>query len=159
MKAAKNYSKVYKCKKHFQRAVSIPILLLVVMVTITYAHTSLQSNTLQDQITSVVNTQTRVTLELQNVSIEEALEAVTEAAEVGLSYNADYIPDKTISVHFNKTPFYKAVEKILQGTGLQAGPTPGGLALMVSPKTDKKVAQETITGTVTNATDGTPLPG
>jgi TonB-dependent receptor len=71
-------------------------------------------------VQSKAQQKTSVTLNVTSVTIKQALATVAKQASLGIAYNADLLPDKTISLNLTNAGVEQALEKILAGTGLTA---------------------------------------
>ncbi len=100
-----------------------------------------------------------ITLDLEDVTFEEALSKIAEAASIGLSYDANLLPEKSVSMKIENALVMQAVNALLNGTGLQAAATPNGSTLMIEKAEAEIELFQDITGRVTDATTGEPLIG
>src|SRR5699024_7528168 len=105
-----------------------------------------------------------ITLELEQVPLEEALEQIAEQAEIGLYYNAAFLPEKTVSLRLQAVPLDQALRKVLEGTSLRVVTSGRNITLRqkkepVQMQRSVVSTQENITGTVTDAQSGETLPG
>lgn len=96
-----------------------------------------------------------ITLNLQNVSLSEALKKVAEVAGIGISYNADLISGKTVTVNLKKVTIKRAMKVILSGTDLEAYFSQKPEIIFVR----KKKQNFSVKGKVTDSSNGEPLPG
>lgn len=73
----------------------------------------------------------RVSLDLQNVRLEAALEAIDKQAKLELSYTARLVPlDRRVSIRVDSVTAKLALEQLLQGTGLRAVMTKSGTVIL-----------------------------
>jgi TonB-dependent starch-binding outer membrane protein SusC len=100
-----------------------------------------------------------ITLDLEDVTFEEALSKIAEEASIGLSYDANLLPEKSVSMKIENALVMQAVNALLNGTGLQAAATPNGSTLMIEKAEAEIELFQDITGRVTDATTGEPLIG
>ncbi|MEX0770339.1 MAG: SusC/RagA family TonB-linked outer membrane protein [Balneolaceae bacterium] len=117
--------------------------------------------------TSVQQINNLVTFEFENVPIKEALEKLAREANVGLSYNSDLLPDKRVSMKLKDIHVFHAVNKLLNGTGLEAGVSANRTAIIIQKVQDGNTAmnananifQEEVNGIVMDGRSGESLPG
>ncbi|MDZ7691036.1 MAG: carboxypeptidase-like regulatory domain-containing protein [Balneolaceae bacterium] len=105
-----------------------------------------------------------VSLHLEEESLNSALKQLARKANVGFSFNPEIIPDKSISANFESITVHEALSRLLEGTGLEVKlpPTRDVIVIKEKPQKGNEVApvlQTTVTGTVTDAQTGDPLPG
>lgn len=121
-----------------------------------------QQETTDHFVTVKVNPEYRlVSLELDNMMLIEALRQLAREVGVGLSFQPHLIPDKKVTLQLNNIPFYEALDKLLEGTNLEAI-LPSSRDVLVIQEKKKQLAkaiQQTITGKVTDAETGETLPG
>src|SRR5699024_962456 len=85
---------------------------------------------------------------------------VAQRVNVGISYNTKTVPDKRVTYRANNAPVYEVLETILTGTDLYATLSENQKIILIKKKPElQAVQQETITGTVTDASSGESLPG
>lgn len=100
--------------------------------------------------------------EFVGVPVETALKQLAKQANVGLSYDANLIPEKRVTVKFTNEHVIHAVNHVLEGTGLKAAVAPNGSTITIEKEyvaiPDLPI-MEAITGQVTDATTGEVLPG
>src|SRR5690625_5544070 len=82
-------------------------------------------------------------------------------AGIGISYDANLLPEKSASTSFQDTHVIQAVNELLEEWGLLAAIAPNGTTLIIEPQeeSDETYLQETITGRVTDSQTGEPLTG
>lgn len=121
-----------------------------------------------------------VSLDLEEVPLERALQRLARQGDLGLSYNPDHLPaDRTVSLHVEEASVAEVLRALIDGTGLQAYVSPRKEIVLVprdEAGTDTSqerlqleqvetqglvqlAVQRVITGTVTDAETGDPLPG
>lgn len=104
----------------------------------------------------------KISLNLKNVSLEEALEIIANEAQIGLSYNSSLLPKKSVSIVIEDALVMQAVNQILQDTGVEAAAAPNGSTLILRKKQPAVIDEyydETVTGVVRDAETGESLPG
>ena len=103
-----------------------------------------------------------ISLQLRRVTIERALQAVMEKSGISLSYSSAVVPlQRTVSVSVQDEPVVEALRQILGGAGVELWiSSEGRMALIpeARPVTVDPAMIGTITGHVTSASSGTPLP-
>jgi TonB-dependent starch-binding outer membrane protein SusC len=100
-----------------------------------------------------------ISLELNEVTIEEALSKIANEARIGLSYDANLLPQKSVSMQIENAFVIQAVNVLLEGTGLKAAAAPNGSTLMIEKAEEVEEYFQDITGRVTDASTGEPLIG
>src|SRR5699024_5557625 len=96
----------------------------------------------------------------KNVFLKDALHTLVRKANVGISYDTKTMPKKRVTYRANNAPIYKVLEAILTGTDLYATLSENQKVILIKKKPElQTVQQETITGTVTDASSGESLPG
>ncbi|KAA2239808.1 TonB-dependent receptor plug domain-containing protein [Chitinophaga agrisoli] len=95
-----------------------------------------------------------ITLNKPAVTIRQALADVAAQAKLGIAYNTDLLPDKTISLNVVNMPVDQVLERILRGTGLTAGITEDGTLTV-----KKTAAPGVLEGIVYDAKTKEPLIG
>lgn len=107
-----------------------------------------------------------ITLRAQNRSLGYLLERIAQKAGLGVAYNADLaVLEKKKSVDFKNLPVATALQDVLKGTSFDAALTKMREIVLVkrqpviTPDISKKKVEQNITGTVTDAATGDPLPG
>jgi outer membrane receptor protein involved in Fe transport len=103
-----------------------------------------------------------ITLALHQVTMKEALRAVARQAEVRLLYNDSDLPvDRLVTVTISDATVEQALAIVLRGTELQVHRTEGGIAIepLGHPeRSEHRVLQGSVTGRVTDAATGRPIP-
>ncbi len=104
--------------------------------------------------------QNRVSVDFNSTPLAEALHALARRVKVGISYDTDAMPQKTITYRGEDMPIFEALDAILLGTGLVATLSENRKVIVIKENLPLlTVQQETITGTVTDAESGETLPG
>lgn len=109
-----------------------------------------------------------ISIELWNVSLEEALLQIAEKAKAGIYFDADLLPDRRVNLNFQETPLSDVLRKVLTGTQLEIYTSnrniflkrkeiPGNLNHINFQ--GRQIVQESVSGRVTDAESGDPLPG
>lgn len=116
---------------------------------------------------STNSTDTKITLQLQNVSVEKVLKAIESKTEYKIMYNDDQVDyERQISVDFTDAPVTEVMAGIFSGTpvsfeivGTQIILTRSKTSGLTDPAESEVIAvQQEVSGTVTD-TNGTPIPG
>jgi TonB-dependent SusC/RagA subfamily outer membrane receptor len=108
--------------------------------------------------------QRTVSLNLRNVRLEQALEAIDKQANLGLTYSRRIVPlDSVVSIRVEKVSVAQALQQLLQHTQLKAEVTSAGMVMLVKQggegQTSGAAQEEAITGRVTDSATGEPLKG
>lgn len=104
-----------------------------------------------------------ISLELESVSLEEALVEIAKKAKAGIYFDAGLLPQKNISLNYYKTPLHEVLQEVLDGTQLEVSTS--GRNIFVREKESSSdenrlgVLQDAITGTVIDGETGEPLAG
>ncbi|HEY9514037.1 MAG TPA: SusC/RagA family TonB-linked outer membrane protein [Gemmatimonadaceae bacterium] len=107
----------------------------------------------------------RVSLDLQNVRLDAALDAIDRQARLGLQYTARVVPvDRRVTIRRNGTTAGEALEEVLRGTGVEVVVTSGGKVMLVKGERKQETeAADTVVGAiggrVTDAETKAPLEG
>lgn len=139
----------------------VGIMFMLLLYPGTFFHANAQ-NSSEDYLTSVQNNYSQffIDLELDEVPLDEALRKVAQQARIGLSFDSDIVPEKVISAKFDQTYIYHVLSDLLEGTNLMTEVAPNGRSLIVKEReAGYEAVQETVTGQVTDASTGEPLPG
>jgi TonB-linked SusC/RagA family outer membrane protein len=108
------------------------------------------------------STKLLVTVTFKNLALPKALRKTAHKANVGISFDANMLPKKKVSLHAEDMPIYKAMRLLLGGTGLEATRSESRDVLIIQKKPVLKmvtVQQHAISGEVTDANTGDPMPG
>jgi outer membrane receptor protein involved in Fe transport len=104
-----------------------------------------------------------ITLTLLHATMKEALRAVARQADVRLIYNDSDLPvDRLVTVTISDATVEQALALVLRGTELRARPTEGGIAVEPQAsraRSERRALQGSLSGLVTDATDGKPVAG
>lgn len=110
-----------------------------------------------------------VSVDIEEMELSDAIKLITDGAYLGLSYNSNLIPDKSATISLKNMPVLKAVNLILEGTGLRAGYITGKTAITIfqpENSSDDDIEpietnniQERVTGSVSDAATGNSIPG
>ncbi|MDR8390912.1 TonB-dependent receptor [Aliifodinibius sp. S!AR15-10] len=150
---------------------TIGILMLVILVTpLMYAQDAQEDNrrralalSNEDVVQSeVVSDQLKqlIELDLRSAPLEKALQRVAQKAGLKLMYNKQSLPGKYVTIQKKAVTLYDALWEILDDTGLRFALSQNQqLVLMKMKKPSKEVTMETVTGQVTDAQTGDPMPG
>lgn len=128
-------------------------------LTASTAQTSLASSQLLQHQQPAFQGQKLVSMQLDNLPIGEAVERVARqfGADVGL--NPKLLPNRSINVKLVNATLQEAFGQILQGTLLEAVILPGNSIIIREKTTQQAAPKAQITGKVTDAGTGSPLPG
>jgi TonB-dependent starch-binding outer membrane protein SusC len=109
-----------------------------------------------------------IQINLQQVSMEEALVAIAKQARAGLYYDADLLPDDTVSLESKDKPLSYVLNELLKETNLEAYASGRNILLREKKaiefitdilSDDESEMQETVRGQVVDAQTGEALPG
>lgn len=102
-----------------------------------------------------------ISLNIQNQPLINALHAVAAQTGMKLTLRGDIIPDVNVTIIEEGIWVSNALDKILSNTGLDFRFSQEGYLLIVKKEEAEEtvIIQETISGVVRDATDGTPIPG
>lgn len=102
-----------------------------------------------------------VELDLKGVSVEQALIAIAEKADLKLMYSKSLLPKaRQVTLSKRLITLHDALWSVLEGTGLRFALSQNRqLVLLKMYQIDSSIAQELITGQVTDAETGESLPG
>ncbi len=102
-----------------------------------------------------------ITISADSIPISRALKEVARQLKTGVSYDADLLKDRPVSLHLTNVPYAEALKKILAGTGLEGFITKeGALSLRRSGSSPAKPGRSgpvTLTGHVEELASNTPL--
>ncbi|MDR8394626.1 SusC/RagA family TonB-linked outer membrane protein [Aliifodinibius sp. S!AR15-10] len=103
----------------------------------------------------------KINLNVSNVTVERALREVAQNAGLKLTYRGDIMNRDKVTIKKNGIRVSNALDLILKDTNLDYMFSQNGY-LLISPKkevVEEVVIQATVTGVVTDAQTGDPLPG
>ena len=101
-----------------------------------------------------------VSLNVEEMELATALQALTGQIRVGLSYDSDADLNHKISLKAENAAFYEVLDQMLYGTGLEYLVAPNRNTLVIRPQKEiESELQETVTGQVIDAETGESLPG
>ena len=100
-------------------------------------------------------------VEFENMHLEEALAQIAREVGLKLTYRGDIMVDKEISLQSESISVSKALESVLENTGLDYKISRDGYLLIAEKNEELEVdlLQTTVTGQVTDSQGGAPLPG
>ncbi len=107
----------------------------------------------------------RVTLDLQNVTLREALHEIDRQAKLGLAFTPLIVPvDRRISIQADSVTVANALERVLQGTNVRAVVTTSETVMLVKDRDLRSSATDTggyamVLARVTDDTTSRPLVG
>src|SRR5690625_172950 len=142
------------------------VLLVLLATTIGQAQIGQAQNLQVAENRSNIQTQNRakfISLDIEDMPLDEALHLLARTAGVGLSYDANLLPDRSASFSFKNVNVIQAFNDLLEESGLIAVVAPNGTTLMIERlvKEDEMAGpglfQETITGRITDSQTGDPL--
>jgi len=120
---------------------------------------SILAQVISEQKTSEKNL---MSINFTKVTLEKALEILADRINVGFSYNPDVMPNKLVSFEMSNVKAHEIIYKLLEGTNLEPVLPPSKDVIILREKEDRintEIFQDTITGIVTDAESGEPLPG
>ena len=111
-----------------------------------------------------VATDERITLDLHDVALKDALRAIAQQGHVALFYNDRDLPTELrVSLVVADATVTQALRIVLRGTGLAVRATAGGILLEQRAPTrrdqEPREQQGTIRGVITDSTTGAPVGG
>ncbi|MEX0774055.1 MAG: SusC/RagA family TonB-linked outer membrane protein [Balneolales bacterium] len=128
-----------------------------------------EQNLNTDFVTSAKIADDLISLKLTDVPMNEALVRLAKEANVGLSYNANLLPEKSVSRNFENVHPFQAFNDLLREVGLEANLASNSTSLIIKKGNDYEVTeaeqvqenafQEEISGVITDAEIGDALPG
>jgi len=157
-------------RKWFKGMICLFSLIFLAVVQVNLAQNTSSSNSQNENIVvqkilaeqNIGKKEILVTMKVSKINLADALEILAENIRVGISYNSEIMPKKKVSIDMNNAPVFDVLYKLLKGTNLEPVLPPSKDVLVIREKEVKnnlEVLQKTIRGTVTDASDGTPLPG
>jgi TonB-linked SusC/RagA family outer membrane protein len=102
----------------------------------------------------------RISLELEELSLKQALREVASVTGMKLTYRGDIIPDKKVTLMSKSIAISDALDHMLAETGLDYQFSQEGYLLIKSAETitESTVYVQSISGVIVDAMDGTPIP-
>ncbi|MBD0255425.1 MAG: SusC/RagA family TonB-linked outer membrane protein [Cytophagales bacterium] len=100
-----------------------------------------------------------INLRLRNAPLGKALEEVARKAATGIFYNPATLPAKTVTVDLRNVTPLQALQTLLEGTRLEPVLQGGDLIIRERSTPFEKAADRPVSGRVTDAQTGSPLPG
>ncbi|MCC5905844.1 MAG: TonB-dependent receptor [Balneolaceae bacterium] len=109
-----------------------------------------------------------LSVELEDVSIEEALIEIAKIAKAGIYFDSSILPEANINLNFRDALLSEILEELLEGTKLEVNTSGRNIFLKereigINPEEftlqSIDLFQETITGRVTDSQTGEALPG
>ncbi|HEX6536182.1 MAG TPA: TonB-dependent receptor plug domain-containing protein [Gemmatimonadaceae bacterium] len=89
----------------------------------------------------------RVSLDLRNVTLKDALHAIDRQAHLGLAFTPRVVPvNRRVSVHSDSITAGEALERVLRGTGVKAVVTTSETVMLVKEESDRRDAEVDTTG-------------
>lgn len=107
----------------------------------------------------IVKENNLITVNFTDIRLTDALHKIAREFNVGLAFNAGLILNNNITIQLQKVTVYEALDSILAGTGLEAKIPESRDVIFIKQKETLEIRLETVTGTVTDATNGETLPG
>ncbi|MEX1212886.1 MAG: TonB-dependent receptor [Balneolaceae bacterium] len=104
--------------------------------------------------------QKRIDFSIEELPLQRALQELAQTVGTGISFHSDLIPDLLVSRNYRNATVYEVLYGLLEGTDLIAvlSPTRDAIVIQQREQRDEEV-QQTVTGQVTDADSGEPLPG
>ena len=108
-----------------------------------------------------VDIEKEISLDIQNLTLEQALREIARETGLRLSYRGDIIVDKTVTLQENSISVTSALDFIMKNTGLDYKFSQNGYLLITEAEEllEEEMFQDTVTGTVVDAQTGEALPG
>lgn len=103
-----------------------------------------------------------VSIQAENMNLIDALELVASKLRVGISYTAEKVPQKIVSINISDAPAFEVLEKLLAGTNLEAVLPPSNDVIVLREKeviSNEIDLQITVTGQVLDILNSEPLQG
>jgi TonB-dependent SusC/RagA subfamily outer membrane receptor len=124
-------------------------------------HTNLPAELFSNTIISqtMAESQTVFTFEFEQTSLNDALQEIAGHGNWKILSNSELIPEShKVSGKLQEVNLFEAFDHVLEHTGLDFIFSGNGYVIIV-PQTTEEVQSETISGIVTDAQTGEPLPG
>ncbi|MEX2639262.1 MAG: carboxypeptidase-like regulatory domain-containing protein [Balneolales bacterium] len=112
-----------------------------------------------------VKVEKRINLDIHDEPIEQALRKIAQSTGLRLVYRGDIMSDKKVTLTNESISVSDALTSVLEGTNLEPKYSSTGYLLIASmdegsnSRYSQRIIQETIRGTVTDASSGESLPG
>lgn len=102
-----------------------------------------------------------ISVDFQDMPLEQALREIAREVRLMLSYRGDIMVDKTVSLNNERISVSKALENVLEGTGLDYKFSQNGYLLITETMDfiEEDIYQETVRGRVVDSQSGEALPG
>jgi len=116
---------------------------------------------LQDKFYKV-EIEKEISLNIQNLTLEQALREIARETGLRLSYRGDImVGEKTVSLQENSISVSDALARVLENTGLDYKFSQNGYLLITEAEElmEEQIFQDTVRGTVVDAQTGESLPG
>ncbi|MEX0906515.1 MAG: TonB-dependent receptor [Balneolaceae bacterium] len=149
----------------------------ITLLTMSYSSTADAQSTSPQEVTDLTYLQKKailwnsnpiINIELHQATLEEALIAIAKQAKAGLYYDADLMPEQTVSLEGEGVPLAEVLKIILEDTQLEAYASGRNILLREKQAVDSlaspsmgsdRAIQETVRGQVVDAQTGEALPG
>jgi len=106
------------------------------------------------------NTVPTLSIDFKKVPLGKALNKVAQKTGIGLSYETTAMPSKRITYKMKNASLYDILDALLKNTGLYFVLSKNRNTILIKKHHVKEaIKQGTVTGVVTNAQSGKPLPG
>jgi TonB-linked SusC/RagA family outer membrane protein len=106
------------------------------------------------------NQQRIISVHFEKELLADALHELARKVKVGISYETETVPSKLVTYEAENKAIFEILNAILEGTGLFATLSENRKVILIKEKQVLPVVQqETITGTVTDASSGETIPG
>ncbi len=133
--------------------------LIAVLILLLVTGSTVQARQLTALSTSISSQNQYVTVKFNDEPLADALLKLTRMVRVGISYSTQAIPEKRITYQAENKPVYQVLNDMLEGTGLYATLSDNRKVLLIKEKPVQSIIQqETVTGTVTDASTGESMP-
>jgi TonB-dependent SusC/RagA subfamily outer membrane receptor len=106
------------------------------------------------------NQQRIISVHFEKEPLADALHELARKVKVGISYETETVPSKLVTYEAENKAIFEILDAILEGTGLFATLSENRKVILIKEKQVLPVVQqETITGTVTDASTGVTMAG
>jgi len=93
----------------------------------------------------------KISIELENVTVDNALKTVAEENELNLAYSRDYIPvKKTVSIVAENVAVTEVLQRILDDTGMEIVVSEAGTFVLIPSEQVQRVKGAQFTGRITD---------